>query len=73
MPEGQITQSVIQIVESVSAFQMLLEEDAVNVQMAIMILVALMGVCFATVTQKVLRAVSVMLLVSVNARLVLMV
>lgn len=70
IPEGQITQSVILLLESVFAFQMLLEEDAVNVQMAIMVFVALLGVCLATVTQKVLRAVSVTLLVSVNARVV---
>ena len=66
----QIAHPVIPLLESVFACQMLLEEDVLNVLMAIMAMVACWDVCSVIVIQKVLRALSVTLLVSASADLV---
>lgn len=62
----QIAHPVIPLLESVFACQMLLEEDALNVMTVIMVMVVCWDVCPVIVIQKVLRALSVMLLVSVS-------
>ena len=64
---GPTAHPVIPLLENVLACQMLLEEDALNVMTIIMAIVVCWDVCLVIVIQKVLRALSVMLLVSVSA------
>ena len=64
---GPTARPVIPLLENVLACQMLLEEDALNVMTIIMAIVVCWDVCLVIVIQKVLRALSVMLLVSVSA------
>ena len=66
----QMAHPVIPLLENVFAFQTSLEEDVLNVQMAIMAMVAHWDVCPVTVILKVLKAFSVTALVSVSAKLV---
>ncbi len=66
---GQITHPVIPLLESVFACQILLEEDALNVIVVIMAMVARWDVCPVIVTQKELRALSVTRLVSASAEM----